>query len=190
MRIPTSGFRVLLYTRFFEFKVERVIEVWRKIAAEVPDARLVVVGKGFAGEEEQLLKRAASVGFGGSIEYAGWVAMDDLSGYFARSDIALFPFDDTLINRTKCSVKLIDLLAAGVPVIADAVGQNTEYIRHNETGVLTPAGDVDAMAQAAIDLERDRARAQRLGAAAAHDMRERFNWDRLSVEAERLYGAA
>lgn len=190
VRIPTPGFRVLLYTRFFEFKVERVIEVWRKIAAEVPDARLVVVGKGFAGEEEQLLKRAASVGFGGSIEYAGWVAMDDLSGYFARSDIALFPFDDTLINRTKCSVKLIDLLAAGVPVVADAVGQNTEYIRHNETGVLTPAGDVDAMAQAAIDLERDRARAQRLGAAAARDVRERFNWERLSAEAERFYGAA
>lgn len=190
VRIPTPGFRVLLYTRFFEFKVERVIEVWRKIAAEVPDARLVVVGKGFAGEEEQLLKRAASVGFRGSIEYAGWVAMDDLSGYFARSDIALFPFDDTLINRTKCSVKLIDLLAAGVPVVADAVGQNTEYIRHNETGVLTPAGDVDAMAQAAIDLERDRARAQRLGAAAARDVRERFNWERLSAEAERFYGAA
>lgn len=190
VRIPAPGFRVLLYTRFFEFKVERVIEVWRKIAAEVPDARLVVVGKGFAGEEEQLLKRAAAVGFGGSIEYAGWVAMDDLSGYFARSDIALFPFDDTLINRTKCSVKLIDLLAAGVPVVADAVGQNTEYLRHNETGVLTPAGDVAAMAQAAIDLERDRARAQRLGAAAARDVRERFNWERLSAEAERLYGAA
>jgi len=46
------------------------------------------------------------------------------------------------------------------------------------------------MAQAAIDLGRDRARARRLGAAAARDVRERFNWDRLSAEAERLYGAA
>jgi len=33
-------------------------------------------------------------------------------------------------------VKLIDLLSAGVPVVADAVGQNSEYIRHNETGLL------------------------------------------------------
>lgn len=182
-----SRFRILLYTRFFEFKIERLLEVWRRIVAEVPDARLVVVGRGFAGEEDYLLKRAESIGLRGSIEYAGWVATDKLSEYFARSDVALFPFDDTLINRTKCSVKLIDLLAAGVPVIADAVGQNTEYIRHNETGVLVASGDVAAMAQAAIDLGRDRARARRLGVAAARDVRERFSWERLAETVERLY---
>jgi glycosyltransferase involved in cell wall biosynthesis len=188
-----SGFRILLYTRFFEFKVERLLEVWRRLVAEVPDARLVVVGKGLAGEEDHLLKQAEAIGLSGainlrgSIEYAGWVATDKLSEYFAQADIALFPFDDTLINRTKCSVKLIDLLAAGLPVIADAVGQNTEYIRHNETGVLVASGDVAAMAQAAIDLAHDRARARRLGVAAARDVRERFGWERLAETVERLY---
>jgi phosphatidylinositol alpha-1,6-mannosyltransferase len=84
-------------------------------------------------------------------------------------------------------VKLIDLLNVGVPVVADAVGQNTEYIRHNETGILVPGGDVDAMAQAAIELLCDRAKADRLGAQAARDVQDRFGWDRWVLAAEKIY---
>ena len=180
---------ILLYTRFFEFKIERVIEVLRRVVGQVPDAKLLVVGKGFFGEEEQLLRQAETIGLQGSIEYAGWTQPELLPEMFARSSVALFPFDDTLINRTKCSVKLIDLLAAGVPVVADAVGQNSEYIRHAETGVLVPAGDAAAMAQAVVDLWYAPERRARLSAAAARDVRERFDWARLSERVERLYAA-
>jgi glycosyltransferase involved in cell wall biosynthesis len=185
--IPTSDFWILLYTRFFEFKVERVIEVLRRVVAQVTEAKLLVVGKGFFGEEERLLEQADAIGLRGSIEYAGWVETDRLPELFARSSAAIFPFDDTLINRTKCSVKLIDLLAAGVPVVADAVGQNSEYIRHNDTGVLVPGGDVAAMANAVIDLWRAPERRAQLGVNAARDVRARFSWDRLAVGVEQFY---
>ncbi len=178
---------ILLYTRFFEFKIERVIEVLRRVIAQVPDAKLLVVGKGFFGEEEQLLTAADAIGLRGSIEYAGWTQPDLLPAMFARSTVALFPFDDTLINRTKCSVKLIDLLAAGVPVVADAVGQNVEYIRHAETGVLVPSGDAAAMAQVVIDLWHAPERRDALSAAAVRDVRARFDWARLAEDVERLY---
>ncbi|MFN8596919.1 MAG: glycosyltransferase family 4 protein [Anaerolineae bacterium] len=187
VRVLDSGFWILLYTRFFEFKLERVIEVLRRVVAAVPEAKLLVVGKGFAGEEDQLLKQAEAIGLRGSIEYAGWTQPSQLPKLFAGSHVAIFPFDDTLINRTKCSVKLIDLLAAGVPVVADAVGQNVEYIRHNETGVLVPCGDVEAMARAVMELGRDGVRAERLGTAAAGDMRERFSWERLIEPVLNLY---
>jgi glycosyltransferase involved in cell wall biosynthesis len=187
-RIPDAGFRILLYTRFFEFKTDRITEVLRRVVEQEPGAKLVVVGQGFFGEEEQLLQQAEAIGLRGSIEYAGWVEAAALPDYFMRASVAVYPFDDTLINRTKCSVKLIDLLSAGVPVVADAVGQNAEYIRHNETGVLVPGGDTAAMVQAIIELWRDRARADRLGRAAAQDMIERFSWDRLAVDVERIYG--
>ena len=41
---------VLLYTRFFEFKPERVIDVFRRVRDEVPNAMLLVVGEGLNGE--------------------------------------------------------------------------------------------------------------------------------------------
>jgi len=187
-KILAPGFCILLYTRFFEFKTGRIIEVLRRVVEQEPSAKLVVVGRGFFGEEEQLLKQAAAIGLRDSIEYAGWVDAAALPDYFVQANVAIYPFDDTLINRTKCSVKLIDLLSAGVPVVADAVGQNAEYIRHNETGVLVPSGNVAAMVQAILDLGRDGARADRLGRAAAQDMIERFSWERLALDVEHLYG--
>jgi glycosyltransferase involved in cell wall biosynthesis len=159
------------------------------VVAVVPDAKLLVVGKGFFGEEERLLKQAEAIGLRGSIEYAGWTPPERLPELFAQSSVAIFPFDDTLINRTKCSVKLIDLLAAGVPVAADAVGQNAEYIRHAETGVLVPGGDVAAMAQAVVDLWRAPDRRAALSGAAMRDVRERFDWTRLCERVEQLYTA-
>jgi glycosyltransferase involved in cell wall biosynthesis len=187
-RVSNFEFRILLYTRFFEFKLERVLEVLRRVVEHIPEAKLVVVGKGFNGEEEQLLKQAEALGLRGSIEYAGWVDAAALPAYFAQANVAIYPFDDNLINRAKCSVKLVDLLSAGVPVVADAVGQNAEYIRHNETGVLVRSGDVEAMAQAVIDLLRGQEKANQLGAQAARDVNERFSWDRLARDVERSYG--
>jgi len=187
-KIQNPKSTILLYTRFFEFQTDRVIEVLRRVVEQIPEAKLVVVGKGFNGEEDHLLAQAAVIGLRGSIEYAGWVDAAALPEYFAQAAVAIYPFDDTLINRTKCSVKLIDLLSAGVPVVADAVGQNAEYIRHDETGLLVPSGDVEAMAQAVLDLLRDREKAERLGRQAARDVSERFSWDRLVLDVERIYG--
>ena len=178
---------ILLYTRFFEFKIERVLDVFGRVMQSTPNVRLLVVGKGLFGEEAQLIEQAKVRGWEERVECAGWIDPTRLPDMFARADVALYPFDDTLLNRTKCAVKLIDLLAAGVPVVADAVGQNTEYIRHNETGTLVPSGDVMAMAEAVTALLNERRRARALGGAAARDVRTRFGWDRLAESVERAY---
>jgi len=111
-----------------------------------------------------------------------------LPGYFVQADVAIYPFDDTLVNRTKCAVKLLDLLAAGVPVVAEAVGQNREYIRHGETGWLVAPGDVESFAGAVARLLENAQLRERLGQAAARDVRERFAWERLVETVEWAYG--
>jgi len=195
---------ILLYTRFFEFPVSRVIEVLRRVRERVPGARLLVVGKGLFGEEEELFNLAVQSGLTvthhvsrltfdvsrltDDVVYCGWVPSDTLPSYFAQANLAIYPFDDTLVNRTKCAVKLRDLLAAGMPVVAEAVGQNTEYVRHGETGWLVPPGDVPSFAEAVVRLLEDAQLRERLGWAAARDVRERFAWGRLVETVERAYG--
>jgi len=204
-------FSILLYTRFFEFPVSRVIELLQRVRERVPEARLLVVGKGLFGEEEELFDLAVQSGLTiqrnvsislspcplvslssaespADILYTGWVPSDTLPTYFAQADLAIYPFDDTLVNRTKCAVKLRDLLAAGVPVVAEAVGQNREMIRHGETGWLVDPGDVPSFAEAVVRLLEDAQLRQRLGQAAARDVRERFAWERLVETVERAYG--
>ena len=183
-----SPFFIFLYTRFFEFPVSRVIELLRRVRERAPGARLLVVGQGLFGEEEELLALARQTGLAAAVEYVGWIDSKVLPGYFVQADVAIYPFDDTLVNRTKCAVKLLDLLAAGVPVVAEAVGQNREYIRHGETGWLVAPGDVESFAGAVARLLENAQLRERLGQAAARDVRERFAWERLVETVEWAYG--
>ena len=178
---------ILLYTRFFEYDVARVIECLARVRQELPTARLLVVGQALYPQHGQRFRRLAQqAGQADAIVDAGWVAQAQLPDYFAAADAALYPFDDTLVNRCKCAVKLLDLLAAGVPVVAEAVGQNAEFIRHGETGLLAPSGQAAALAQATLALLRDRPLAQRLGQAAARSLLADYSWN---VLADRLLAA-
>ncbi|MBN1814229.1 MAG: glycosyltransferase family 4 protein [Anaerolineae bacterium] len=194
---------ILLYTRFFEFPVSRVIEVLCRVRKQIPEARLMVVGKGLFGEEEELFRLAAEFSLTvqrepppitepephltHDITYFGWIPAETLPAYFAQAALAIYPFDDTLVNRCKCAVKLLDLLAAGVPVVAEAVGQNRETIRHGETGWLVEPGDVEAFAKAVLLLLEDAPLREKLGQAAARDIKQRFAWDRLVEDVETAY---
>ena len=195
---------ILLYTRFFEFPVSRVIDVLKRVRERVPQARLLVVGKGLFGEEAELFRLAEQAGLTltnyesriadydprsvADIAYLGFVPAETLPGIFAQVDVAIYPFDDTLVNRAKCAVKLLDLLAAGVPVVAEAEGQNRETIRHGKTGWLAEPGDVEGFAGAVVRLLEDAPLRERLGSAAARDVRKRFAWERLVEKVERAYG--
>jgi glycosyltransferase involved in cell wall biosynthesis len=178
---------ILLYTRFFEFRLERVVEVLRQVVAREPRAKLLVVGEGLFGEESDLDELLDTAGLSDNAAFTGWVETKRLPDYYRASDLAVFPYDDTLINRTKCSVKLIDLLAAGLPVVADAVGQNTEYVVDTESGLLVGPGDDAALAGAILRLLADLDLRARLGAAAARRMRGRFAWEGLVEGVERAY---
>ncbi|MBC7261795.1 MAG: glycosyltransferase family 4 protein, partial [Chloroflexi bacterium] len=177
----------LLYTRFFEYHIERVLTIIQGVLADVPETRWLVVGKGLFGEEEQLLTMAREHGLAPHITYAGWVPPQQLPAHFALAQVAIYPFDDTLINRTKCAVKLIDLLAAGVPVVADNVGQNAEYIVHGVSGLLVSPGDTERFVDAVVQLLRDPALASRLGRAARTHIQSAFSWHKLAERAEKAY---
>jgi len=178
---------VLLYTRFFEYDLKRVVDIFRRVLAEVPEARLLVVGKGLFGEEEELLALAKEAGLADRVVYAGWAEPDELPAHFAATDVAIYPYDDTLINRAKCAVKLVELMAAGLPVVADDVGQNREYIQHGISGLLVPPGDGEAFARSVVELLRDEGLRRRLGQEARRRIFEEFAWDKLVANVERAY---
>jgi glycosyltransferase involved in cell wall biosynthesis len=178
---------VLLYSRFLEFRLGRVVALVGQVARQLPQARWLIVGRGLNGEEKELERQVNQAGLGRYVNFTGWLPLDQLPAYFQAADVAIFPYDDTWLNRTKCSIKLIDLLSTGLPVVADAVGQNCEYIQHNKTGILAPAGDDVAFGQALVELLQSPDQRRRLGQAAARAIREQFDWLQLAQSVERAY---
>jgi glycosyltransferase involved in cell wall biosynthesis len=178
---------ILLFTRFFEFEPRRLVEILDQVWAEVPSAHLLVVGRGLFGEEDRFLSAIQDAGLSSHVTYVGWRQQQELPGYFAASDLAICPFEDTLLNRTRCPAKVADLMAAGLPIVADDVGQVGEYIEHLVSGYLVPPGEVRTFAAGVIRLLRDELLRQELGGQARESVMRRFGWPRLAPTVERAY---
>ncbi|MGA2069767.1 MAG: glycosyltransferase family 4 protein [Sedimentisphaerales bacterium] len=57
------------------------------------------------------------------------------------SDIGLAPLPDDRFTRGKCSFKVLEYAAAGLPVVASPIGTNAEHIRQGVTGFLAENAD-------------------------------------------------
>ena len=185
-----DGPLLLLYTRFFEFGPERVWEVLRHVRAARPEVRLLVVGSGKFGQEQQLARLAERAGSRDAVIAAGWQAPEALPDLLAAGNVALFPADDNLANRAKCSVKVLEALWLRRPVVADAVGQLAEYVRQGETGLLADPAAPETMAAAALRLLAEPELARRLAETGRERVLAQYSWRRLSTAAERAYEAA
>jgi glycosyltransferase involved in cell wall biosynthesis len=185
--IPGEAPVVLLYTRFFEFSQEKLHAICAEVHRQVPTAHFLVVGKGRHDEETQLRDAAERLGFAGVLRLAGWVEPAELPGYFAAADLAIYPFAENLVNRCKCPAKLTELLRAGVPVVADRVGQVAEYIRDGETGILCDPENWQDMAGRTVELLRDPEERRLFGAAGRLYLLEHFNWQLFALRLQAFY---
>jgi glycosyltransferase involved in cell wall biosynthesis len=79
-------------------------------------------------------------------------------------DIGLMPLDDTPWERGKCAYKLLQVMAAGKPVVASPVGANRSAVRHEVNGLL--AGTTEQWTEAFTRLADDPALRLRMGRAA------------------------
>jgi glycosyltransferase involved in cell wall biosynthesis len=144
------------------------------------------VGKGERGEETELQRLMARAGLKEHLDYRGWAQPDEIPALLASAAIALVPLSDTLINRTRCSAKMLELMGAGLALVAGDVGQSREYIQHEMNGLLVPPHNPAALATATLRLLRDEPLRLRL-ANAAQQIGEQYSWDRLAVGLEHVY---
>jgi len=87
-------------------------------------------------------------------------------------DVGLMPLPDTRWTRGKCSFKMLQYLSTGVPAIVSPVGLNADILDMAEVGVgVTDGGWDEALEQ----FYRDRAWAEKLGAAGRQLVEERFS---------------
>jgi glycosyltransferase involved in cell wall biosynthesis len=181
---------LLLYTRFWEFDVRDLVTALVVILGQCPAARLLVIGQGERGEERALMRLAERAGIAAAIDNRGWVAPARIPALLASADLALVPINDTLINRARGLAKLLELMAAGLPIVAGRVGQVAEYIEDGLSGVLVPPEDPAALAQAALRLLADQELRARLGQAARERATQSFSWEHLALQAEAAYRVA
>ena len=140
--------------------------------------RLLIIGDG--GDKPGLIELAARLGVTDRVIFQGAVPHKDLPGWYALSDAGVFPS----IADEAFGITIAEAMACGLPVIGSHIGGIPEVIGNEEcAGLLVPAADPAALAEAMARLAQDAALRLRLGAAARRRIEERFTWRQ---SAERL----
>ncbi len=147
--------------------------------AEVPEARFYIVGEG--PERAAIEARIGSLGLAGRVRLTG--RRRDLPEFLPRLRVLALsshPFRETL------PISTMEGMACGLATVNTDVGSVRDLVVPEETGLLVPPGDADAMARAFVRLLRDEALARRLGEASRRRIEERFTLER-TVEEYRRY---
>jgi len=115
--------------------------VWQ----EMPEVRFIIVGDGECRAElEELARRYGLVDV---VYFTGW--RRDLPAIYADVDVL------ALTSRNEGTpVSIIEAMAAGVPVVATAVGGVSDVLKNGELGILVPPDDPRAMADAILAVLR------------------------------------
>jgi glycosyltransferase involved in cell wall biosynthesis len=149
-------------------RLEDLVDAFRTVADRLPEARLVVVGRGEG--EEGLRVRAAHRGLQGQVIWAGYRTGEALAAAYRTFDVMTLLGEG---NDGTCRA-LLEGMAAGRPGVAYRFGAPAEAVVDGATGLLVGEGDVPALADALVELLRAPARARALGAAARARMLESF----------------
>ncbi len=150
------------------------------VLASRPDVVFTIVGDGPL--RLDIEAEAHRRGLGRSFEVLG--SRGDVSDLLRNAGVFVLPSkSDARPNA------LMEAMAAGLPVVATAVGDVAELVAAGRTGFLVPPGDPNALASAVLSIVANPARACALGAAARAEVSQ-FSVARMVAAYERLYQGA
>ena len=145
--------------------IEMAVDIFGE--AEVRDLRPFYEGSYLA-----QVRAALSEGARERVQFAGRVSHEQATAFYRDADIFVFP---SIFEAMP--IPPIEAMAAGLPVVATAVGGTPESVRDGETGILVERGDAEALAHAVDRLIGDAELRAAYGAAGRRRAVERFSWD-------------
>jgi glycosyltransferase involved in cell wall biosynthesis len=151
-----------------------LLDAWPQVAAAVPDAQLIIVGRGPL--EEEVHRRSDAVERAVFLSYR-----EDIGSVMKRCAIVAIPS-----HWEGFGLVAAEALAAGTPVVASNTSSLPEIVRHEQEGLLVPPRDPAALANALIRLLKEPALRTLLGRNGAERVRMMFNSVRMIDDYEQL----
>jgi len=158
-------------------RVREVVRIFDRIQRDVP-ARLLLVGDG--PERADAAAEADELGLQDRVIFLG--KQESVAELLACADLFLLPSESESFG-----LAALEAMASGTPVVATNVGGLPEVVEDGVSGFLAPLGEVEVMAEKAIELLRDPARWMQMSTAARAVATERFSAARVVPIYERFY---
>jgi glycosyltransferase involved in cell wall biosynthesis len=143
-----------------------------------PNVEFVIVGDG--PERLNLVATASKLGIQDKVRFLGKV--DNMASVYASLDIVV-----SSSLKEGLPMTILEALAASRPVVATSVGAVPSVISHEQTGLLVPPSNADALACEIIRLLSDREFSEMLGRKGRQIVQERFSAEAMTTQYLKLY---
>jgi len=143
-----------------------LIDSFRIALAKVPEAKLIVMGKGPLHEE--LEQRCQSYGISQNVMFSGLL----------KNPMPVLPKLRALVMTSlseAASLSILEAMMCGIPVIAKSVGGNPELITDQKTGFLIADSSAPSFAEAMVKVLKDKSLSEKMGQAAEKEANDRFS---------------
>jgi glycosyltransferase involved in cell wall biosynthesis len=151
------------------------------IAAREEPITAVIIGPG---DQRPYRELADRLGVGRNVVFTGFVSEEVKIGALDASTALVLPSISNYVEAF--SLAITEAWARGRPVVASAVGEIPYRVRHMVNGLLVPPRNPKALADAILQLIRDRKLSERLG---AEGKKRVITWDKVINELLKLYAS-
>jgi glycosyltransferase involved in cell wall biosynthesis len=114
--------------------------------------------------------------------FTGPVPHEQIIEYYQASDIVVLP---SLMEAT--SISGLEALACCVPVVGTTVGGIPEIVYDGFNGLLVPPKDSNKLAEAIINLLKNKEKRLNMGLKAREIIINKFSWNKIVEEVEKIY---
>jgi glycosyltransferase involved in cell wall biosynthesis len=161
--------------------IDTLLKAAARVSSSCPAVRFLIVGDGPLREE--LLGLADRLGLRERVRFLGH--RTDARALIGLLDVLVVP---SLTEGAPLIV--LEAMAAGVPLVASAVGGIPDQLRHDREGLLIPPDDTAALGDAILELLHDPNRARRLGEAGRRRADSALSHKEMVRKIEAVYHAA
>jgi glycosyltransferase involved in cell wall biosynthesis len=154
--------------------VQFALEAFSEVEKKYRDVKFLIVGDG--PEKKVLLRLAEDLAIKDKVIFAGAVENSDLPQYYAAADI--FAFHSIYEGF---GIVMLEAAASGKPIVTTESGGSLDIVRNGLNGLLVPAKDSRALADAIMKVLENPELGVSFGRKAREIAEQEFSWDKLKI---------
>jgi glycosyltransferase involved in cell wall biosynthesis len=182
-KLSVSGCPVVISLRNLEpvYNIETLIRAIPFVLNELPNVKFIIAGRG--SEEGNLKKLAEDHKVSQSIRFVSWIPQDELPQYLRLADI----YVSISLSDAGIASSTAEAMACGIcPIITD-FGDNKEWVKNGENGILIPLRDHKFLAEKIIYLLKNPEEMLKLGSNARVIIEEKNSYYKEMEKMNKLY---
>jgi len=154
-----------------------VLEAFKKVIAELPEAKLLIIS---AGDFTELKKLAEKLAIDAKVEFVNASSFEQTLATLVAGDIAL----SARSLRGGFPIKVLNYIAVGLPVVT--FKPSATAVKHLHNGYVARDGDLEDYARGMIMLLNDRELRAKLSKNALIEV-QNYSWTKITTEVESIY---